>query len=473
MINLLKILAVIKIFKYSIVRKHVIMLLVSLECHFVYFISMLFKILVTYIMNKEVSFILVFVNLYSLLVLNARLRLLICYIFLIFSYNMLFLVIGISLDILSVNIPLAYAEEIKILVTDSNLGKSYLVGKKPVAGLKGLVLEHSSPRWDHYRSIFNKYDNRIFYKFSVGFPLEKAPRGLNDLAFQEHLFRDGTLSPNKYVIKKRSPMLFITWKPFAEWSYLNNHNSTINSVGSSGKENFDLQLDQNLLLTKSYSQLDTIINQSAFITDFNKLNEVLENIHKIISLEDKTLSMKLRTAFVEVKSLQKEAFLYSKITTIDPESFFETLSKFKSDTWAILEEFKLLKNSCIESLFIYLLDHIDNGIEFNHWKQNSPSGKDLGSNDDYDSSEDEKLKNLERFSYLSTMVGRFSPADQQQIASEIVKDMPFKEDLGSLSHGVYDPNITYLDPYISGDYERSISGPTKAGVNQAPADLSK
>jgi hypothetical protein len=58
-------------------------------------------------------------------------------------------------------------------------------------------------------------------------------------------------------------------------------------------------------------------------------------------------------------------------------------------------------------------------------------------------------------------------------ASEIAKDMPFKQDLGYISYGVYDPNITYWDSYITFVLDRNISGSIKAGVNQARADLSK
>lgn len=88
-------------------------------------------------------------------------------------------------------------------------------------------------------------------------------------------------------------------------------------------------------------------------------------------------------------------------------------------------------------------------------------------------SEDEKLKEVDRFSYLVTMVGALSPADQKQMASEIAQEIPFREDFGFSYNGVYDKTITHVNPYESGQYERSLRVPLKDRVNQARADLSK
>lgn len=153
---------------YLIVLKHGNMLLVSLELRVLYYISKF----IAYLFSKGENGLKIFTNLYTFLIINIRIRILVYYFVIIFSYNLIMLLLlGLS-DIVLYNSVIAHAEspilamplsankefqkEFLVLFTDlKNMGLSE-------AEAKNLVMQLNN-KYGHFYSLL---ESRTFISSS-------------------------------------------------------------------------------------------------------------------------------------------------------------------------------------------------------------------------------------------------------------------------------------------------------------------
>lgn len=275
----------------------VIMLLVSFELFIIYSFSRFLSL----VLMKRVNSLNLFINIYVFLLINIRLRIVIYYFFLVFSYNLMLFSLTIFIDLFMLYLPVAHAEileETIIIVNKDSLKHTGLVGLKKEGGLKSLLDgpgarymegKHQSngvlfSRKDIIRGYYFMYNPEYFKYFLPSSALKASDNVVREICLSESVLEKSVNSKLAFINNELDQKL--------EQSF------PARSLDSNSKNKLEDIFDLQLYITKAEA-LEKIISEGAFLMDKKKFNAVLESFQEDLGSPD--LKPKLRTACASIK----------------------------------------------------------------------------------------------------------------------------------------------------------------------------